>query len=103
MEQNMPFYQLILNRRSCRRYQRELPDRTTLAAVVEAGRHAPSSRNRQTNRFYIITDPGILADISRISAEQLEAWAGKDCLYAAPVLVLVTGMRDNPCTLQDAG
>jgi len=103
MENRSDILEFIMNRRSCRSYSPEVPDRSLLSAVVETGRHAPSSRNLQANRFYVITDPGVLADISRIASQQLESWAGKDCLYGAPVLVLVTGMRDNVCALQDVG
>jgi len=103
MDKNREMLELILNRRSCRAYQPEPLSRPLITAIVEAGRHAPSSRNRQTNKFYIITDPAVLAAISRISGEQLEAWKGQDCLYGAPVLVLVTNLRENVCALQDAG
>lgn len=102
METKKEILDLILARRSCRAYQPEAPSRSVITAVVEAGRHAPSSRNRQMNKFYVITDPEILSAISRISAEHLEGWAGKDCLYGAPVLVLVTNRRENICALQDS-
>lgn len=102
MDKNKDMLELILNRRSCRAYQPEVPSRSTLAAIVEAGRYAPSSRNRQMNKFYVITDPKVLSAISRISAEHLEGWAGKDCLYGAPVLVLVTNRRENICAFQDS-
>lgn len=46
MNKNMDLLNLILDRRSCKEYQPEPLDRPTLAAIVEAGRYAPSGMNR---------------------------------------------------------
>lgn len=102
MNKNMEVLNLILDRRSCRSFLPQIPDRPTLAAVVEAGRYAPSAMNRQQNRFYVITDPQTLEEITRLVSRRLEGFGGKDCRYGAPALVLVTNHRDNGCALQDA-
>ena len=44
MEHNKEFLNLLLDRRSCRAFQPDPVDRPTLAAIVEAGRYAPSAR-----------------------------------------------------------
>ena len=44
MEHNKEFLNLILDRRSCRSFRPDLPDRPTLAAIVEAGRFAPAPK-----------------------------------------------------------
>ena len=69
MEQTKDMLDLILARRSCRAYQPQAPSRSVITAIVEAGRYAPSSRNRQMNKFYIITDPAILSAISRTASQ----------------------------------
>lgn len=102
MEQTMELLNLISDRRSCRDFLPQPPDRSALASVVEAGRCAPSAMNQQLCRFYVITDPEILADISRTVSAQLERYAGRDCRYGAPALILVTNRKDNGCALQDA-
>lgn len=93
---------LILDRRSCKEYQSTPLDKPTLAAIVEAGRYAPSGMNRQLNHFYIITDAHVLASISHIVSEKLPAFADKDCRYGAPAMILVTNQKDNRVALQDA-
>ena len=56
MEHHKELLNLILERRSCRHFLPQPLDRPTLAAIVEAGRYAPSAMNRQMNHFYIVTD-----------------------------------------------
>ena len=51
MEHNKELLNLILERRSCRKYLPQPLDRPTLAAIAEAGRYAPSAMNRQPWRF----------------------------------------------------
>ena len=102
MEHNKELLDLILDRRSCRTFRPEPLDRPTLAAIVEAGRYAPSAMNVQLCRFYVITDPRLLRRISDTVSRRLEGFADRDCRYGAPALVLVTNRTSNPCALQDA-
>ena len=102
MNKNMELLNLILDRRSCRSFLPQVPDRPTLAAVVEAGRYAPSAMNRQQCRFYVITDPGTLEELTQLVSRRLEGFGEKDCRYGAPALVLVTNQESNICALQDA-
>lgn len=102
MNKNMDLLNLLLDRRSCRTFRPEPLDRPTLAAIVEAGRYAPSAMNVQLCRFYVITDPRLLRRISDTVSRRLEGFADRDCRYGAPALVLVTNRTSNPCALQDA-
>ena len=102
MNKNMDLLNLILDRRSCKEYQPEPLDRPTLAAIVEAGRYAPSAMNVQLCRFYVITDPRLLRRISDTVSRQLEGFADRDCRYGAPALVLVTNRKDHAMAPQDA-
>lgn len=102
MEYSKEFLNLILDRRSCRNYRSDPLDRPTLAAIVEAGRYAPSAMNRQLNHFYVITNPDTLADITATVSRRLEGFEGRDCRYGAPALILVTNARTNLSALQDA-
>lgn len=45
----------IKNRRSIRAYAQEAIDREALTRIVDAGRRAPSAKNRQAWRFVVIT------------------------------------------------
>lgn len=102
MEHNKELLNLILDRRSCKEYRPDPLDRPVLAAIAEAGRYAPSGMNRQTTHFYVVTDPRILASITRIVSEKLPGFADRDCRYGAPALVVVTNRKDNPMAIQDA-
>jgi nitroreductase len=51
---------VILSRRSIRKYEaKEIPE-GVLKQILEAGRQAPSAANRQPIRFVVVKDPGIL-------------------------------------------
>ena len=102
MEHNKELLNLILDRRSCRRFLPQLPDRPTLAAIAEAGRYAPSARNQQACRFYTITDRPLLERMAAVVSARLEDYRDRDCTYGAPALILVTNRRENNCALQDA-
>ena len=102
MEHNKEFLNLLLDRRSCRAFQPDPVDRPTLAAIVEAGRYAPSAMNIQKNHFYIITDPALLTQLTETVSRKLEGFAGRDFRYGAPALVLVTNRKRNTMALQDA-
>ena len=102
MERSKELLNLILDRRSCRRFLSQPLDRPTLAAILEAGRYAPSANNKQLTRFYVITDRKLLDSLSQVVSSKLENFAGRDCTYGAPVLILVTNRYDHNCALQDA-
>ena len=100
MESN-PILTLIHERRSCRHFRAERPERSILEAIVEAGRCAPSAMNTRKTHFCVITDPKRLADCSAMIRSKLPAYADKDFRYAAPVMILLTNAEDHPSALQD--
>jgi nitroreductase len=51
------FYQLIESRKSIRKFKTLMPDRAALDRVLAAGLHAPSGKNLQNWRFFVITGP----------------------------------------------
>ncbi len=95
------FLPIILNRRSIKDYSTRPVSRQQLETIVECGRHAPSGMNRQMTTFYVITESGLLNAITRLVSEKLPAFAGQDCRYGAPALILLTNHRSNPVALQD--
>ncbi len=102
MYRDPKFLDLIHNRRSIREYTAEPVYREALAAIVEAGRYAPSGMNRQMTTFYIITDQKLLQAISELVSGKLPPFAGRDCRYGAPALILLTNKKENPSALQDS-
>jgi len=53
----MSFLDIILSRRSVRRFEDKQISQDVLDKIVEAGRQSPSAANRQPYRFILVTDP----------------------------------------------
>ena len=49
------FYQLIESRKSIRKFKPEMPPRDMIERILAAGTHAPSGKNRQNWRFFVVT------------------------------------------------
>jgi len=59
----MSLLDVILSRRSIRRYENKEIPKDVLDKIVEAGRQAPSAANRQPYRFVIVTDSEIKKEL----------------------------------------
>ena len=59
----MSLLDLILSRRSIRRYENKDIPEEVLQQILEAGRQAPSAANRQPIRFVIVKDHDILKNL----------------------------------------
>ena len=55
----------VLSRRSIRRYEEKDIPSDILEKIIEAGRQAPSTANRQPRRFIILTDYEIKKELSK--------------------------------------
>ena len=61
----MSLVDVVLSRRSIRRYeQKEIP-KDALDKILDAGRQAPSAANRQPWHFIVVTDPEIKKELSK--------------------------------------
>lgn len=60
----MEFKEVVLKRRSVRKFKKDAVPKESLRKVLEAGRWAPSAGNCQPWRFLVITDRGIKAEIA---------------------------------------
>lgn len=49
------FYQLLEDRKSIRKYKTQVPDKEVIERILNAGMHAPSGKNRQNWRFFVVT------------------------------------------------
>ncbi len=56
---------VMLGRRSIRRYQRKEIPRAALEKILEAGRQAPSAMNRQPWHFIVVTNHAIKKELSK--------------------------------------
>lgn len=95
--------ELMLRRSSCKRFLPEIPDREILSAIVEAGRHAPSGRNRQMSHFLVLTDQSLLQKLTELVSAKIDDFAQFDFRYRAPAMVVVCHRKEVTVALQDAG
>ena len=68
----MSFLDVILNRRSIRRYENKEIPKEVLDQILEAGRHSPSAVNRQPYRFVVVTDSKLKKEAKGLLSRFLE-------------------------------
>lgn len=84
----MEFKEVVKSRYSCKKYDGRQIAREQLEAVLEAGRLAPTAKNLQEQRVYVIQSPEGLAKIDGLTP----------CRYGAPTVLAVAFDRDNVFT-----
>ena len=117
----MNTYEAIITRRSTRKYKPDAIDPEILQKIIEAGRHAPSGGNNQTNHFLVIRKAEVLARLihlaetafAKMEADEntypslrssiLQSKKGVYVFtYHAPVLVIVANRKDYGNNMADA-
>ena len=76
-------------RRSVRRYLPGPVPREVLETIVDCGRLAPTSNNRQTWEFVVVTDPEVLAKLAEV------AYHGKFIAQACACVVVCGDLARN--------
>jgi nitroreductase len=61
----MPLIDLVLSRRSVRRYEKKDIPKDVLGSILEAGRQAPSAANKQPWHFIVLTKVEIKNELSK--------------------------------------
>lgn len=84
----MEFKEVIRARFSCKKYSDKQVEKTALDAILEAGRLAPTARNQQEQRIYVIQSPDALAKVD----------AATPCRYGAPTVIVVAFDKNNVFT-----
>ena len=84
----MEFKEVIRNRYSCRKYSGKAVEPEKLTAILEAGRIAPTAKNLQEQRIYVIQSEEALARIDSVTP----------CRFGAPVVIAVAFDKDNVYT-----
>jgi len=83
----MELYEAIQKRYSVRKFEARDVEGEKLRRVLEAGRIAPSARNRQQWKFIVVRDPAVRAKLAE-AAEQ-------EWMKAAPVILVGVGLGDG--------
>ena len=81
----MEFKEIIRNRYSCRKFDGRQVPAEALAAVLEAGRLAPTAKNLQEQRIYVIQSEEGLRKVDGLTP----------CRYGAPVVIAVAFDKSN--------
>ncbi len=83
----MDVYEAIDRRYSVRAYQDKPVEEDKLNRILDAGRVAPSARNRQQWKFVVVRDAGM--------CKQLAAAAEQEWLARVPVIIAVVGLEPD--------
>ncbi len=90
----------IRERRSVRRFTEEPVDHATIEKIIELARFAPSWKNTQTSRYYVIED----ADkIARICEEGVMGFEGNQKTLAKAKQLLVLATVNKRCGYERDG
>ena len=84
----MEFKEVVKNRYSCKKYSGRQVEPKKLNAILEAGRLAPTAKNLQEQRVYVLQSADALAVID----------AATPCRYGAPTVLVVAFDKDNVFT-----
>ena len=87
-EPEMEFTQVVKNRYSCKKFSDRAVEPAKLEEILEAGRVAPTAKNLQEQRIYVIQSAQGLAKID----------AATPCRYGAPTCLVVAFDRSNVFT-----
>jgi len=87
----MSFLDLMLNRRSIRRYENKDIPEEVLQQILEAGRQAPSAVNRQPFRFVVVKDHEVMKNLCNNLITRFVKYAPVAIVGCADVKSLLTG------------
>ena len=87
-EQTMEFTQVIKERYSCKKFNGEKVKKEIIDEILEAGRVAPTAKNLQEQRIYVLESKEALAKFEQVSP----------CRYGAPTVIIVAFDKNNVYT-----
>lgn len=84
----MEFREVVKSRYSCKKYSDRQVEKEKLAAILEAGRLAPTAKNLQEQHVYVLQSEDALRKIDAVTP----------CRYGAPTVLVVAFDRNNVFT-----
>lgn len=88
-------------RRSVRKFKSDMPSKSDIEQIIEAGLYAASGKNMQSARIIAITDKTLRDEISALNCK-IGGWdEGFDPFYNAPVILLVIADKSFPTSIYD--
>ena len=93
----MEFTEVVKGRYSCKKYSDRPLEKEKLDAILEAGRVAPTAKNLQEQKVYVVQSAEMLAKIDGVTP----------CRYSAPTVLIVAFDKNNvftyPGGMRDSG
>ncbi len=87
----MEFDKVIRERQATRKFSNKTVEKEKIENILEAGRIAPTAKNLQPIKIYVVESSEGLEKIDKASP----------CRYNAPIVLLVCGDKDNAYTKGD--
>ncbi|MBQ2594637.1 MAG: nitroreductase family protein [Candidatus Riflebacteria bacterium] len=84
----MEFNEVVKNRYSCKKFSSRQVGKVELEDILEAGRLAPTAKNLQEQRIYVVQSSEGLAKIDKLTP----------CRYGAPTVIVVAFDKNNVFT-----
>ena len=81
----MEFKEIVKNRYSCKKFANKEVEESKLIAILEAGRLAPTAKNLQEQKIYVLRSQEALAKIDEATP----------CRYGASVVIAVAFDKNN--------
>jgi nitroreductase len=91
----MTLDEIIATRRSIRQYEARPVEDDKIAAILEAGRLAPSARNRQDWKFIVVTNDAVREKL-------VDACCGQKLVSEAPVALVLTASHEDFMTCKQS-
>ncbi|MFV0527836.1 MAG: nitroreductase [Lachnospiraceae bacterium] len=91
--------QMILSRRSVKKYEATPVSQEDLDAILEAGTYAPSGMGAQSPLLVAVTNKAVRDELSALNAAVMGA--DMDPFYGAPAVIVVLADRSLPTHVED--
>lgn len=92
---------VLIERRSIKSFTDEMPDRSLIEKVIEAGTYAPTGRNLMAPIIIAVTNKELRDRLSRMNAEIMGIEDDFDPFYGAPVVLIVLADKSVNTYLYD--
>ena len=88
-------------RRSVRKFKSDMPLKSDIEQIIDAGLHAPSGKNMQSAKIIAITNKKLRDEISALNCK-IGGWNEDfDPFYNAPVILMVIADKSFPTSIYD--
>lgn len=88
-------------RRSVRKFKSDMPPKSDIEQIIEAGLYAASGKNMQSAKIIAITNKTLRDEISALNCK-IGGWdEGFDPFYNAPVILMVIADKSFPTSIYD--